>query len=233
MSTILARLGNALAGVAEAFASVSVRRDTAPIDSSDRICHFAGTRAAFVTQKKLFGYLKERIGTRYPKMFDEPEFVQSIAVATREIYAASLADLTCFCVANAMAADAFVNEERDRLAWRGFCRGIDTNSADAPQHLREKWLETFDARLARTVWRMTGDGPGHFIESAPALIRWAPIAPELKRYDREIVENSIRYAWIEVRRDYLKRLDADAVAADWQAGAGNVPPSHPRAGPAE
>lgn len=233
MSTILARLGNALAGVAEAFASVSVRRDTAPIDSGERVCHFAGSRAAFVTQKKLFGYLKERIGTRYPKMFKEPEFVQSIGIATREIYAASLADLTCFCVANAMAADTFLNAERDGLAWRSYCAGIDANSGDAPEHLREKWLETFDTRLGRTVWQMTGDGPGHFIESAPALIHWAPIAPELKRYDREIVENSIRYAWIEIRRDFLQRLDADAVETDWRAGASEVAPAHPRPDPAE
>ncbi len=230
MSTILARLSGAFADVIGAFSSVSVRRDLAPIDSPARVCHFAGTRSAFVTQKKLFGYLKERIGTRYPKMFAEPDFVESINIATREIYAASLADLTCFCVANALAGEANANDDRDRLAWRAYCEGLQANSSDAPEHLREKWLETFDRRLGRTVWQMTGDGPGHFIESARALIHWAPIAPELKRYDREIVENSIRYAWIEIRRDYLKRLDREAVEATWLSGDSKTEAAFPRPG---
>ena len=56
-----------------------------------------------MTQKKLYGYLKERIGIRYPEEFARPEFAKSIRTATGHIYAASLADLTVFCVANALS----------------------------------------------------------------------------------------------------------------------------------
>jgi hypothetical protein len=51
-----------------------------------------------------------------------------------------------------------------------------------------------------------------FSESPAALVRWAPIAPELKQFDQEIVENSIKFKWRDVRRDLGKRLDAAAVA---------------------
>jgi hypothetical protein len=44
-------------------------------------------------------------------------------------------------------------------------------------------------------------------------VRWAPIAAELKQFDSEIVENSIKFKWRDTRRDFERRLDAAAVAA--------------------
>ena len=48
----------------------------------------------------------------------------------------------------------------------------------------------------------------------------APIAPELKKYDEEIVRNSVKFAWREVRRQFEKRVDGDALAA--QLGEGEL-----------
>jgi len=47
-----------------------------------------------------------------------------------------------------------------------------------------------------------------------------PIADQLKRYDEEIVGNSIKYAWRGIREQFRKRLDAPAVRADWAARSG-------------
>lgn len=195
----------------------SLRRDTGPIDGINRLEEFAATRAALITQKKLYGYLKERMGVNYPKVFTDDVYARSIDVAKLEVYAASLADLTCFCVANATADPAFENADRDRIARDCYRNGIAFNGGEATEDQRERWLAAFDDRLSKTVWSLRGEGGQHFIESPGALIRWAPIADELKRLDREIVENSIRYAWIEVRTDYMTRVDPTAVAADWQA----------------
>ena len=75
-------------------------------------------------------------------------------------------------------------------------------------------IAAFERRLAFWDWQDGPSGPDIFTESPAALVRWSPIAPELKKYDREIVENSIRYAWREVRVRLLARLDADAVARE-------------------
>lgn len=191
------------------------RRDAGPIDTAERVFHFASTRSALLTQKKLYGYLKERIGIRYPEEFARPDFARSMRIATIHVYAASLSDLTVFCVANAMKAAG----EADRLQSARDCfrRGIDENAAAEFSAEKPAWIEAFEARIGRTLWPATGEGAWHFTESPKALVKWAPIADELKRLDREIVENSMRYAWIEVRNDFMARLDADAVMRDLTA----------------
>ena len=63
-------------------------------------------------------------------------------------------------------------------------------------------------------WTRAGSGRESFGTSPAALVRWAPIAPELKRHDEEIVENSVRFAWQEVRADLDRRLDAEAIIGE-------------------
>ncbi|MFZ1680386.1 MAG: hypothetical protein WAT70_05145 [Rhizobiaceae bacterium] len=188
------------------------RRDGGRIDTRERVFHFARTRSALLTQKKLYGYLKERIGIRYPEEFARPEFARSMRIATIHIYAASLSDLTVFCVANAMkeAGEA----DKQHAARDCFRLGIDENAAAEFAAEKLVWIDSFEARVGRTLWPATGEGAWHFTESPKALVKWAPIADELKKLDREIVENSLRFAWIEVRNDFMARLDADAVVRD-------------------
>ncbi len=215
MKHIANQLLEAARWVKESKSRLSIRGDYAQIATVECVCHFARTRAALISQKKLYGYLKERIGTRYPKMFTDEMFVRSINVAKLHVFSASLADMTIFCVANASESEVFSGPDRERFARVCFRMGIEENTGEASHEERQGWMRAFDERLERTVWA-SGGGDRHFIESAPALIRWAPIADELKRHDREIVENSIRYAFVEVRTDFLKRLDRPGVAMDWQ-----------------
>lgn len=207
----------------EFFPRISMRRDTAPIDTVDRVCQFAVTRAAFVAQKKLFGYVKERMGMTYAKAFQNDEMAESLTIATFEIYAACLSDLAVFCVANATAIEGFSNADREMIARRAFHEGLLANtSAGRGAEKREKWTAAFEVRLAKTVWSPPGDSDYHFIASGPALVRWAPIADQLKKFDKEIVLNSIKFAWVEVRKDYLARLNRAGVLADWEASQGEA-----------
>ena len=43
------------------------------------------------------------------------------------------------------------------------------------------------------------------------------IADELKEQDGEIVTNSIRFRWRDVREQLRKRIDRDAICAEWRA----------------
>jgi hypothetical protein len=68
------------------------------------------------------------------------------------------------------------------------------------------------ARLEGTDWSAVTDDEGPFCESPGALVEWAPIVDELKQYDAEIVKNSVRFRWQEIRRDLRRDLDVEAVA---------------------
>lgn len=189
------------------------RSDRAPIDSIDRLTHFARTRAAYVGQHKLYGYVKTRMGHNYPKMFKDDTFIASLNFAKIRVVAACLSDMSCYVAALAARGDAWTDDERRDLARRCFQTGISALvGEEADPLLRAEWLKDFQGRLAQTDWQ--GEPTSFFTESPRALIRWAPIADELKRYDVEIVKNSIRFAWTEVRSDFSRRLDAAAIRTD-------------------
>jgi 2'-5' RNA ligase len=66
-------------------------------------------------------------------------------------------------------------------------------------------------RVARTDWLAVGKDEAAFTESPAGLVRWAPVMDELKELDEEIVRNSVRFRWQEVRRDFSRHLDLQAV----------------------
>ncbi|MGH6790470.1 MAG: hypothetical protein ACRECC_12420, partial [Pseudolabrys sp.] len=73
----------------------------------------------------------------------------------------------------------------------------------------------FERRLAATDWRDAARQPGNFIRSPRALVRWAPIADKLKKYDSDTLENSVKFTWLDICEQFDNRLDAGAVSADW------------------
>jgi hypothetical protein len=43
------------------------------------------------------------------------------------------------------------------------------------------------------------------------VLKWSPIADELKRLDEEIVINSVRFHWQEIRRAFARHADPEAI----------------------
>ena len=196
---------------------LSFRRDNDPITDIAGIEQFVATRAAFVAQKKLYGYLKTRIGTRYPRVFDDPPFVRSINIAKYHVFAACLSDLAIYAVATALCSREVTDESRRDLAMRCFRRGLDDNSDDVPVEFRfAEAISTFADRLKTTNWASGALRPDNFRESPDALLKWAPIADHLKDEDAEIVRNSIRFAWRDIREQFQRRLVREAIHADSQ-----------------
>jgi len=215
MKQFLTQFSDAAGWFVDVASRFSTRRDTAPIATVERLFEFARTRASLIAQKKLYGYLKERMGISYPKMFEDEVFAKAIHIATMHIFAASLSDLTVHVVATAAAGSPLPAEERRRMAVECFKAGVEANAEMVTEpEAPDRWLADFEARIDETLWDNVAAGGNAFTESPKALIRWAPISDEYKKYDREIVENSIRYAWNEIREDFRKRLDAPAVVAD-------------------
>ena len=203
---------------------LSVTRDAGPIDSLAEIDRFCATRASFVAQKKLYGYLKTRMGMRYPQMFEDDGFVASINVAKLEVFAACLSDLTIHAIACATAGSGLPAEQRCRAASETFRTGLASTAAEAAPDRRDAWIAEFETRLASVAWENIALGHEAFVRSPKALVRWAPIADELKKYDAEIVRNSIRYAWNEVIRDYRQRAVPSALQSELRERYGDVVP---------
>lgn len=208
----------------EFIARLTMRRESAPLDSVSGLARFVSTRAAFIAQKTLYGYLKTRMGTRYPHMFEDDVFVQSINIAKLQVFAACLSDLALFAARRALR-DAPLDDESDesrrRLALHCYRQGLSDNAGQAEgveAFSPAEAEEAFRRRLAFFDWHDGLGDPDIFAESPAALVRWAPIAPELKKFDEEIVRNSVRFAWRDIRGQLEKRIDGPAIASELRAG---------------
>lgn len=195
--------------------ALSFRRDNAPIEDIADIERFVATRAAFVAQKTLYGYLKTRIGTRYPRIFDDEPFVQSINIAKYHVFAACLSDLAIFTVATAAIDQQISDDRRCALAMRCFQNGLSDNDEDMPIEFQsDQAIATFTDRLEAMDWASKALHRNNFSESPAALLRWAPIADHLKEEDAEIVQNSIKFAWRDIREQFKQRLVENADLTD-------------------
>ncbi|WP_422368477.1 hypothetical protein [Pelagibius sp.] len=210
-------LKKVVAFLPELVARLTIRRDSGPIDSVDGVCSFVSTRAAFIAQKSLYGYLKARMGTRYPSMFEDDVLIASIDIAKINIYVACLSDLSVYAAIRSLQAEAVDDKVYRDLALRCLKRGLADNAEQARNieaFSVSDSLADFEKRLAFVDWYSDLPVRHLFTASPAALYKWAPIAPNLKREDKEIVENSIKFAWRDVRAQFEKRIDSSRVAGD-------------------
>lgn len=183
-----------------------------PIVDIDGLRHFLETRASHVAQTSLYGYVRTRAGTRYPELFENDDFIASINIAKWQLWLACLSDLSVYAGgliqhrtdADPQTVAAIVSSAVEAaLTATGTPPDAGKPFADGVATLRK--------RLEETDWAEVTDDEEPFNVSPEALVEWAPIVDELKQYDTEIVRNSVRYRWQEVRRDLRRDLDADAV----------------------
>jgi hypothetical protein len=189
-------------------------RDAAPepIDSPEALARFIDKRASFVAQTSLYGYLRTRAGMRYPELFDDDPFVASINIAKWHVWLDCLSDLAVYA-GSRLAQEA--PREMPRVA-RMLVVLVDEVLATTgtPAEAGDGFAahaERVRDRVARTDWLAVGKDEAAFTESPAGLVRWAPVMDELKALDEEIVRNSVRFRWQEVRRDFSRDLDSQAL----------------------
>ena len=190
---------------------------------------FLHSRASHVSQTSLYGYMKTRAGTSFPALFEDPAMLASINIAKWHIWLACLSDLAVYCgVLLALRGDAPAARIRaiigqvvaEVLAEAGTPPEAGDDFAAAAHKLAE--------RIARADFGALGDDDSAFTESPAALVYWSPVADELKNRDVEIVRNSMRFRWQEVRRSLRKKLRAEALlenAEEWQPRRSDIPVS--------
>jgi len=192
----------------------------APLASWGQLKEFAATRSAFIAQKTLYGYVKTRMGVNFPNMFSDDLYIESVNIAKMRVYAACLSDLSLYAVACAYAEPGGDEQDLRARALECYAKGIADNIGAAGAEFQAEEAEgELRTRLASVDWLGTARTADIFSASPRALVDWAPIAEELKRYDKKFVRNSIRFAWRDVRRELERRLDREALRREALAQA--------------
>ena len=178
------------------------------INSKEDLRNFIQERSAHVTQTTLYGYIKTRIGSRYAMMFEDEVFLKSINLAKWNIYMISLIDCT-FYVFSYLIDKKNLNQND---ALEVFMEIIENEKSNG---LEDKLFEDtklkFNQILKEINWsKYHQDNP--FKKSGLSLLKWSPIAENLKVFDKEIVLNSIKLKWNLVEnefKDMTKNLSFD------------------------
>lgn len=186
-----------------------------PIVAVDDLGRFVGQRSAYIAQAALYGYLKTRMGTSFPRYFEDATFAASIKLAAVRQFVACAADLAIHA-AGLVAADGRLGPaDAAGLARRCFAVALATGlPADDAALAPADAAAQFATRAEGTAWAGAA-GDAAFTGSIAELIRNAPVIDEYKALDRTIVTNSMRFRWREIRDQLVRRLDAAAVAGDW------------------
>lgn len=211
---VLARPRELLATLRD-YVGVGRRRRAEPVVDIASLQRFLDTRASFVAQTSLYGYVRTRSGMRYPELFDNDGFVASMNIAKWQVWLACLSDLSVYAGGLMAGAQPDAASEVGRIVRTAVSQllavtGIPTDAGPAFASSAEAVLE----RLASCDWHAVTDDAAAFTDSPPALVRWAPIVDEMKALDEPIVLNSVRFRWQEVRRELRRSLDARALLAD-------------------
>lgn len=159
----------------------------------------------------LYGYLRTRAGTRFPELFDNDAFLVSLNIAKWHVWLACLADLAVHA-GTVLRRNRIAADDAGALIERLVDGILDETGipADAgPEYAAH--AQRVRARLALCGWSAQADDEAAFAESPTALVYWAPVVDDLKALDEEIVRNSMRYRWHEIRRELSHNLDPAAV----------------------
>jgi hypothetical protein len=186
-----------------------------PIGSVDALALFVGQRAALVAQTTLYGYLKTRMGTKFPVYFADDMFAGEIKQAAVRQFVSCAGDLSIHAAAVVAADGALDREAAAGLARRCFATALAQGLVDVDPAMVPVGAEpAFAERAGRTAWAAAAEGEAAFSTSIDGLIRNAPVIEDFKRSDSAIVRNSIRFRWRDVRQELRQRLDGDALRED-------------------
>jgi len=184
------------------------------ISSPEALAQFINSRASHVTQTSLYGYLKTRAGTRFPELFKNPDILTSINIAKWHIWLACVSDLCIFMGLLIHQSGRIKSSEINQLMSSMLDRILqETEISHEAGSDFETAREKVQQRISANDWTLDRDDDAIFSQSPEALYYWSPIADELKQRDEEIVRNSVRFRWIEVRRSARALIDIDSLAS--------------------
>ena len=200
---------------------LKLRFDRSKLGTVDSLVEFIHTRSSYIAQTSLHGYLKARMGTSFRVWFEDEGFSASIRIASVKVFLSCLSDLTVYSVATAARQTVVDDAVLEALAGHAYRKAALAGLAGQPE--RDDLDATFDAfdRRARFEnWQAAAEGRTAFSGSEIDLVRLAPVIDEYRELDQEIVTNSIRFRWRDVREQVRQRMDGHGLLEDWKSRTG-------------
>jgi hypothetical protein len=203
------------------------RKRRPPVATLDGLADFLAAQTAYVSQRTVLEYCRARTGLNWDKLYREQAFVDSLEVCRWEAYAevlAEVAELALILLRRQGPADpqvylpgmaAAVGAALRRHPVPGHRTSWDGASAAIEQHLAQSLL------AAPRAVHLAGFG------GADAIFAHLPIHPDLRREDREMFRNSVRFALCRVFDEMTRRLDVAALAQSLRGGAQPAPRGQP------
>lgn len=210
-SRLMRRAGEIVGALKEYFITGRKKRQE-PIVDRESLARFLDQRASYVAQMSLYGYLRTRAGVRYFELFHNDDFIVMLNVSKWHVWLDCLADLSIYAGGLLHHRTGAPPKSVGKLVGAAVA-GILENTgipSDAGPEFKDH-AGKVRKRIAGTAWAKVEDGEGPFSESPRSVVTWAPIIETLKELDEDIVMNSVRFRWQEVRRALREHLDAEAV----------------------
>ncbi len=196
--------------------TLRLRFDKSPIDKLELLIEFIHTRAAYVAQTSLYGYLKTRMGRQYVKIFKDDRFSPSLTVSKWAVYTACLSDLATYAVATISGQVSMSRMQAQELGQYCLTSCVEaTYKGQYAESIMAAALQSLLDRNQQTIWANAAIGDVAFTRSPETLADSSPVSAEFQELDRHIVMNSVRFRWINVREEYQRRIDSQAVWQDW------------------
>ena len=196
---------------------LALRFDRSPFLSVDDLQEFTRTRSSYVAQTSLYGYLKTRMGTRYRSLFEDDSFSHSAQTSAAKIFGTCLSDLSIHSAALCRNGGGLTDAESASLVSTLVKDGLEKGLENFPApEIHAEAIKRLNQRLAVLNWDKAADNEITFSASEADLVKFAPVVDEFKELDREIVMNSIRFRWRDVREQLSKRLSPQSIAQDFR-----------------
>jgi hypothetical protein len=193
------------------------RSRSPPVRTASELAEFLGAQTAYISQRSVIEYCRARTGLNWEKLFAEPSFLDALEVCRWEAYAVVLvevAELTLIRLRRYGAADPTIYlPALVQAAHAALLRH------PVPAH-RASWTDAADAierHLAQAL--MAAPRPVHLlgVYSADVIFELLPIHADLRRQDREMFQNSVRFAICGAFDEMARRFDVPALEASLAA----------------
>ncbi|MCP4187545.1 MAG: esterase [Gammaproteobacteria bacterium] len=174
------------------YVGIGMQKKAHIINDVESLADFINSRASHVAQTTPYGYLRTRTGTRFPELFENPDLLISINIAKWHVWTAWISDLSVFI--GQLAHQLKINSESIQPVLSTSLQVI---------------FEQTGQRIHNSDWLIERDDDTIFSQSPEAVYHWSPITDELKERDENIVRNSVRFRWIDIRRHTRKQLNLE------------------------
>jgi len=189
------------------------RRRSLPVAAASELTEFLGAQTAYIAQRSVIEYCRARTGLNWDKLVAEPAFFDRLEVCRWEAYALVLGDVAELALIWLRRHGAAAPET--------YLPGLVQAARAAllrhpvPSH-RTSWTDAGDAverHLVRAL--MAAPRPVHLLglHSADVIFDLLPIHADLRREDRAMFQNSVRFAICGAFNEMTRRFDVPALEA--------------------